>query len=79
MALPEITIHAGRKAKQFVVDRLRKTKIIVIKVYKTGKFGGYIVDVFYLPGSKDPHEVAAKGRFLNQELLDAGLATIWKG
>ena len=37
----------------------------------------YLVDVFILPGCRDPHQVAAKGKLLNQMLLDEGLAEVW--
>ena len=52
------------------------------------KYDRYLSDIFYLPTLKlrqagsldigDPERTAAEGVFLNQELLDQGLATIWK-
>jgi len=34
------------------------------------------VDVLYSPGEKDPVKVAAEGTYLNQELIDRGLAKV---
>jgi len=37
------------------------------------------VDVFYLPGEADPQAVAEEGVHFNQELLTAGLASVYIG
>ena len=77
---PEITTHAGYKAKQFVVDRLKVPDTIVIKAYRAGKFGRYLADVYYSKKKKsDPRETAREGIFLNQQLLDEGLARLYQG
>ena len=39
----------------------------------------YLSDVFYLPGGTDPQEVLYKVLFLNQQLLDRGLAVRFDG
>lgn len=84
---PELPTPEGLRAKQFVQDRLTKALCIIIKTYKNDKYDRYLSDIFYLPpnlrqaGSQDttdPERTAAEGIFLNQELLDAGLATVWK-
>ncbi len=41
------------------------------------KYARYLSDIFYLPGSKNPERVCSQGQFLNQELLDKGLAKLW--
>ncbi len=88
---PEIDTEEGRRAKRFVESRLKDCDFIVVKTYKdrSDKFDRYLADVFYLPtnlsstgqagqaGASDPSIVAAEGRFLNQELLDEGLARPW--
>ncbi len=73
---PEMDTPLGHKAKAFVQTAMRKVDFVIIKTHKIGLFGRDISDVFYLPGEKDPATVAAKGRFLNQELLDKRLAVI---
>lgn len=75
---PEINTILGRKAKKYVEKVLRPCSFVVIKSYRTEKFGRFLVDLFYLLGEKDPHKVAAEGRFLNQELLDLGLAQLYR-
>ena len=80
---PEMSTEEGQRAKKFVEDRLKPCAFIVVKTYKTEKWGRYLADVFYLPpgrpGEKDPAKVAAEGIFLNQELLDNRLAVVWRG
>ena len=75
---PEIKTEAGARAKAFVVERLSKVEFIIIKTYSTDIFDRYLVDVFYLPGEADPQKVADNGIYLNQELLDNGLAQVWQ-
>jgi endonuclease YncB( thermonuclease family) len=65
----------GLRAKQYVTDRLPPGSIVVVKTYKVEKYGRFLADVYYLPGSQDGDEILAKGIHLNQELLDKGLAT----
>ncbi|MCK5580183.1 MAG: thermonuclease family protein [Candidatus Omnitrophica bacterium] len=71
---PEMTTIKGKQAKQYVEQALLKSKFVVIKSYGWGKFGRAVVGVFYLPKEKDARVVAAKGKFLNQELINVGLA-----
>lgn len=59
----------GLKAKQFVIDALADCPAIVIKTSKIGKYGRYIADVWYLPGSDDAGEILKKGKNLTQVLL----------
>ena len=49
---------------------------IVIRTHSTDKYDRYLADIFYLPGEGEPQAVAEKGVFLNQELLDEGLARV---
>jgi endonuclease YncB( thermonuclease family) len=75
---PELSTAAGYRARQFVAGRLSGRKSIVVKTYRTDKYGRYLVDIFYLPEGSDPRDTADKGVFLNQELLDEGLAKPYK-
>lgn len=69
-------IAAGRRVKRFVEKILNLCPFIIVKTYKdqNDKYDRYLVDIFYSPGENDSQVVASKGKFLNQELLDAGLA-----
>ncbi|MCA9398644.1 MAG: thermonuclease family protein, partial [Candidatus Omnitrophica bacterium] len=70
----------GDKAKEFVVQRLMGPQgadgQVVVSSYKTGKFGRYIADVWYMPQESDKERVVQEGRYLNQELLDEELAVM---
>jgi endonuclease YncB( thermonuclease family) len=76
---PEINTAQGQRARRFVQDRLKGLEWIIVKTHKdtTDKYDRYLADVFCLSGERDPEKIALKGRFLNQELLDAGLATMY--
>lgn len=81
---PEIDTPEGKKAKEFVRQRLKDCPWIVVKTYSTDIYDRYLVDVFYLPaspaggpGCDDPQKIALEGKLLNQELLDEGLAQLW--
>jgi endonuclease YncB( thermonuclease family) len=78
---PELNTRLGRKAKRFVEKLLKPCPFIVVKTYKdrSDKYDRYLVDVYFKAGELDPHKVAAQGEFLNQKLLDAGLAKVYKG
>lgn len=78
---PELNTRLGRKAKRFVEKLLKPCPFIVVKTYKdrSDKYDRYLVDIYFKPGELDPHKVAAEGEFLNQKLLDAGLAKGYKG
>ena len=75
----EMTTHEGVRARQFVVDRLKVSKTVVIKSYWMAKYGRYLVDLYYLRKKKsDPLQIAREGIFLNQQLLDEGLAGLYE-
>ena len=73
---PERSTPEGIKAMKFVEGRLRPRMVIVARTYKVDKYYRYVSDILYLPKEKDPYVIAAKGKFLNQELLDKGLADL---
>lgn len=66
---PEMSTDEGKKAKRFVETRLKDLDSIIVKTYKdrTDKYDRYLADVFY----------GADGMYLNQELLDEGLAVVY--
>ena len=75
---PEIDTPEGKKAKDFVVKALKDCPWIVIKTYSTDIYDRYLADIFYLEGCDDPGRIALEGKLLNQDLLDAGLADLWR-
>jgi endonuclease YncB( thermonuclease family) len=85
---PEISTPQGRRAKRFVEKELKqcvverprakgaraRRPLAVVKTYKQGMYGRYIVDLYYLPKETDAEIIAEKGKLLNQVLVDQGLA-----
>ena len=71
---PKKTTARGRKALAHIKSVLKQGDVVVIKTYHKNEFLKRPVDVFYLPGEKDPKKIARKGILLNQELLDLKLA-----
>jgi endonuclease YncB( thermonuclease family) len=85
---PEMSTPAGVQARDFVVNELNQCLIklpsttddlparplVVVRSFKQGMYGRYIVDIYYLPGETDREVIAKKGKLLNQVLLDKGLA-----
>lgn len=73
---PELGSQPGRQAKKFVAERLEEAPFVGLKTYKTDKYARYIADVFYHTEKTSPSKALELGVFLNQELLDYGLASI---
>ena len=82
---PEAKTKKGEKAKAFVERALgvmagaragqtAGSPLVVIRTYKTEKFGRYLADLWYLKGETNKERILEKGKFLNQVLLDNGLA-----
>lgn len=65
---------AGLKSMQFVEDKLADCETILVRTRKAGKYGRYLADIWYKAGETDPAVILNKGSWLNQELLDQGLA-----
>jgi len=76
---PERSTKRGKYVKDYVKKLLDKQKFIIVKTHKDDKYGRMLADIFYLPKEKNPDVVAEKGKFLNQELVDKGLAQMWQG
>jgi len=67
-------IGKGKEASDFVRRTLARVPFVVIKVSGRDKFGRPLTDLFYLEGTDEREKVLREGIFLNQELLDLGLA-----
>ncbi len=76
---PEMDTDEGKRAKRFVESRLKPCEFIIVKTYKdrSDKFDRYLADVFYKIGESDSVIIAGEGKFLNQELLDERLASLY--
>jgi len=72
----ELGTKQGRQAKKFVEQRLASAPFVGLKTYKTDKYARYIADVFYHDKKPSSPKAFEHGVFLNQELIDEGLAGI---
>ena len=75
---PERGTPEGEKATRFVRRVLKKNSDIVIRTHSYDKYARYLADVFYLPDNTKPKAIYAQGIYLNQQLIDKGLARQWK-
>ena len=78
---PELGTPGGGRAKKFVEKLLPAGSTIVVKSHKskTDIHGRFVVDVFYRKGVEDAREIIKDGEYLNQILLDEGLAVRYGG
>ncbi len=74
----EIKTAEGLAARAFVEKELSKVSFVVVRTRGRDMYGRYLADVNYLSGENDPEKVNSSGKFLNQEILDAGYAEIVK-
>jgi len=73
---PPIDEKKGYAAFEFVRDRLAQAPFVMVKTHQIDIYGRYVTHLFYSYTEKDKVKVFEEGRYLNQELLDKGLATL---
>jgi len=73
---PERGTSGGTKATEFVKKVLSKVEFVVIKTNKIDIYGRYVANIFFLEGESDPQKIATNGIYLNQLLIDEGLAEV---
>ena len=71
---PEIKTAEGVRARDFVVEALQGLSSVAVTTTKLDKYDRYLADLFYLVGEEDREVALREGRFLNRELVKAGLA-----
>jgi len=80
---PEISTKEGKDSADALSEILKGLEIVIIKTVKTDIYGRYVGDVFFdaTKGSEitrsaflSPQHIADTGEYLNQILLDKGLA-----
>lgn len=71
---PSAETKKGTEATKFVMKELRNLPFVIIKSHGRDKYDRYLMDIFYSKGEEDPSAVLENGEFLNQTLLDEGLA-----
>ena len=70
----DLQTEQGRKAKEYIEAKVLNLPFVIIKTYSRDIYLRYLTDIFYLPDNDDVYAVAEKGKYLNQELIDEGLA-----
>jgi len=73
---PEIDSKKGYEAFEYVRDQLAGAVSVVIQTNKIDIYGRYVAHVFYSFKKESIEKVFGKGRYLNQELVDKGLAKV---
>lgn len=71
---PSMETKKGRESFKFVSNALKSLPFVIIKSHGRDKYDRYLIDVIYLKDEQNPLLVLKKGAFLNQVLLDEGLA-----
>lgn len=64
-------------AKEFILARCGPGAVVVVRITKADKFGRWLADILYLPGSQSAEEIRARGQNLNDDLLAAGLVRLY--
>ncbi len=75
----EMSTPEGEKAKAYIQNQLKDCAFIAVKTHSRDKFDRYLSDIYYDEKEPDLNRLVAHGRFLNQELLDKGLAVRYEG
>jgi endonuclease YncB( thermonuclease family) len=71
---PEIEDRDGQKAKKFVENELKGCPFLILKTYGSDIYDRYLVDVFYQKEEWKVEKIIEDGNFLNNRLLQEGLA-----
>ncbi|WCL49480.1 thermonuclease family protein [Leptospira sp. GIMC2001] len=71
---PEVAERNGQAAKKFVERELKGTNFLILKTYGSDIYDRYLVEVFYLKNEWKVEKIIEDGNFLNNRLLQEGLA-----
>ncbi|TXH02298.1 MAG: DUF1016 family protein [Candidatus Moraniibacteriota bacterium] len=72
---PDIVTDEGKEAAEYVRNQLARVPFIMVRTTKVDINGRFLGHVFYsLDDTMDKDDIYTDGRYLNQELLDKGLA-----
>jgi len=84
---PEMDSKEGKKAFEYLKKKMLKTDFVMIQTNKIDLYGRYVGHIFYDPESsnakkttkkKTGDEIFKSGTYLNQELVEMGLAVMFK-
>lgn len=75
---PPLGEDGGPEARDYVLNQLAKAKTVVVRTGKVDAHGRYVAHVFYtLDPDMGRERVFEEGNWLNQELLNRGLARVF--
>ena len=66
-------------AKDFIMSKIPPGSVCIVNISRKEKWGRWLAEIYYLPGSISRVDIVAQGRQLNKELIDAGLAVAYEG
>ena len=74
---PPLETAKGREAFEYARNQLARVPFVVVRTNKIDIHGRYVGDIFYSFHEKKADGVFRTGRYLNQELVDLGLADVF--
>ena len=76
---PELSRQAGVRAREFVCEALEASERVVIATRHRDKYGRWLADLYYHPNWRDGKRILKRGRLLNGEMVEGGLAARYGG
>ena len=73
---PALDEPGGREAFEYVRDQMAKADFVMVKTNKIDIYGRYVAHLFYSLKTDNKDKIFSEGRYLNQELVDKGLAKV---
>ena len=74
---PELSSAAGKKSAKALEKILKDVPFLIVKTTATDVYGRYVCDIFLGEKNRNPQEIADSGIYLNQLLLDQGVAVLF--
>jgi endonuclease YncB( thermonuclease family) len=74
----ELKTSEGEKSAKVLAEILKDVPFLVVKTLKTDIYGRYVADVFLGEVGLEAQEIADRGVYLNQILLERGVVEIFK-
>lgn len=74
---PAMDEPKGKEAYTYVLNQLAKVGFVMVKTNKIDIYGRYVGHIFYSLKGSSKEETFSKGRYLNQELVQKGLAGVF--
>jgi endonuclease YncB( thermonuclease family) len=73
---PAIDTPKGRKVYEYLREQMAKLTFVMVKTHKIDIYGRYVGHIFYSFKRQQKDKIFTEGRYLNQELVEQGLARV---